>query len=196
MTDMKRIVAFNEDQIDHVIIVQRQVLNFCHKIMTSAIEHDRSKFSSLEYEAFVASRESLNQSKTGNDEDYQKHLKGEAIQHHIHNNPHHAEYWDKRGEKMPVHEVISMFFDWRSRSIAKGGGMEGFWEYNLAKLKNQPHAIPIVEALREEYEALEADPDLTKCPRCGGPADNGNDRCVPPNPYYCTKCTEQWNEGG
>ena len=28
------------------------------------------------------------------------------------------------------------------------------------------------------------------CPNCGGPADNGNDRCVPPNAYNCTKCTE------
>ena len=33
-------------------------------------------------------------------------------------------------------------------------------------------------------------PDCSKCPKCGGPADNGNDRCVPPNPYYCSKCTE------
>lgn len=33
-------------------------------------------------------------------------------------------------------------------------------------------------------------PDTTKmvCPRCGGPADNGHDRCLPPNPYNCTKC--------
>ena len=36
--------------------------------------------------------------------------------------------------------------------------------------------------------ALEADPDLAKCPRCGGPADNGHDREFPPNPYLCTKC--------
>lgn len=32
--------------------------------------------------------------------------------------------------------------------------------------------------------------DITKCPKCGGPADNGFDRCYPPNPYYCTKCEE------
>lgn len=30
--------------------------------------------------------------------------------------------------------------------------------------------------------------DLSKCPKCGGPADNGHDRCLPPNPYFCTKC--------
>lgn len=32
--------------------------------------------------------------------------------------------------------------------------------------------------------------DITKCPSCGGVADNGHDRCYPPNPYYCTKCSE------
>ena len=31
------------------------------------------------------------------------------------------------------------------------------------------------------------EPDITKCPKCKGPADNGFDRCLPPNPYYCKK---------
>jgi hypothetical protein len=149
--DFDKVIAFNEDQIDHVMLVQKQTLDFCHKIMSTAITHDRSKFSQLEYKAFVQSRDSLRSAKSGHDEDYQKHLMGEGIQHHIHNNPHHAEYWDKRGEKMPVYEVISMFFDWRSRCIAKDNDMESFWAYNLEKLVNQPHAIPIVEALKEEY---------------------------------------------
>ena len=154
--DFDKVIAFNEDQIDHVMLVQQQTLDFCHKIMSTAITHDRSKFSPLEYKAFVQSRDSLRKSATGEDEDYQKHLRGEGIQHHIHNNPHHAEYWDARGEKMPVYEVISMFFDWRSRCIAKDNDMEGFWAYNLKKLVNQPHAIPIVEALKEEYYGNEA----------------------------------------
>lgn len=32
---------------------------------------------------------------------------------------------------------------------------------------------------------------LNHCPKCDGPADNGHDRCFPPNPYYCTKCSEE-----
>jgi hypothetical protein len=32
--------------------------------------------------------------------------------------------------------------------------------------------------------------DLNKCPNCNGPADNGHDRCFPPNPYYCSLCME------
>ena len=28
------------------------------------------------------------------------------------------------------------------------------------------------------------------CPRCGGDADNGHDRCYPQNPYHCQRCVE------
>ncbi len=32
------------------------------------------------------------------------------------------------------------------------------------------------------------EPDLDTCPVCGGPADNGFSRDLPPVPYYCKKC--------
>ena len=35
---------------------------------------------------------------------------------------------------------------------------------------------------------LQAEPDLSRCPQCNGPADNGHDRSIPPSPYLCTKC--------
>ena len=45
------------------------------------------------------------------------------------------------------------------------------------------------EALRAALAEIdEEEPDLSRCPKCLGPADNGHDRCIPPNPYYCTKC--------
>jgi len=34
--------------------------------------------------------------------------------------------------------------------------------------------------------------NLDECPNCGGPADNGFDRSIPPNPYFCTKCMEDF----
>jgi len=37
-------------------------------------------------------------------------------------------------------------------------------------------------------------PDINTCPTCKGPADNGFDRCLPPNPYQCTKCEENNHE--
>lgn len=151
MIEIDKARFFQKDQIEHLQIVQKQVLDFCNRILTSAIEHDTSKWSDLEYDAFVQSRESLRASKDGKDEEYQKHLKSNAIQFHVNNNPHHAEYWDYRGKNMPIHEIISMFFDWRARCLAKGGKLRDFWEYNLKKLSNQQHAIPIVEALYREY---------------------------------------------
>ena len=54
--------------------------------------------------------------------------------------------------------------------------------YTRAKAKST------IDALRERL--AETANDLTRCPNCGGPADNGNDREVPPNPYWCSKCTE------
>ena len=48
----------------------------------------------------------------------------------------------------------------------------------------------LVQACVEVLEEMSVKPDCSKCPKCGGPADNGNDRCVPPNPYCCSKCTE------
>jgi hypothetical protein len=148
---MDKITVWNRDQIQHTQLVQKQVLEFTTILLGAVIEHDTSKWSDLEYKAFLDSHNSLRSSTSGTDPEYQKHLKGEAIQHHITTNPHHPEYWDARGELMPLHEIISMFFDWRARSIAKGDGMDGFWQYNLDKLKKQPHAIPVVEALKREY---------------------------------------------
>ena len=49
----------------------------------------------------------------------------------------------------------------------------------------------LAQAYENGWNAAKAEPDLSRCPKCGGPADNGHDRCIPPNPYHCTKCMEQ-----
>ncbi len=49
----------------------------------------------------------------------------------------------------------------------------------------------VTEKVRDLILAATTKPpedDITVCPGCGGYADNGFDRCVPPSPYYCTKC--------
>jgi hypothetical protein len=42
-------------------------------------------------------------------------------------------------------------------------------------------------ALAQQAEPVQ-EPDLSRCPQCNGPADNGHDRSIPPNPYFCTRC--------
>jgi len=153
---MERVIKFNQTQLKHVSLVQELTWEFCQLLMKQAIEHDASKFSAEEYEAFLNSQESLAKAKSGTDEDYQKHFKSDAIQHHVLNNPHHPEYWDAKEQEMPLECVISMFFDWLARTIQKGGNLEDFWEYNLAKLEKQPRAKAVVELLRKYCGVLVA----------------------------------------
>lgn len=59
-------------------------------------------------------------------------------------------------------------------------------------------SLPIPQCRAEHWQVVQEleralaepvqEPDLSRCPQCGGPADNGHDRSIPPNPYFCTKC--------
>ena len=46
----------------------------------------------------------------------------------------------------------------------------------------------IRKVARERQAEREGDPDIDVCPNCGGYADNGFSREVPPSPYLCAKC--------
>ena len=47
---------------------------------------------------------------------------------------------------------------------------------------------------KEYIEFHTGKPDISKCPNCGGTADQGHDREDPPNPYYCTKCQKEMDK--
>ena len=67
--------------------------------------------------------------------------------------------------------------------IAAGG--------QLGQGSSKAEVLAAVRALRERADCnlISDEPvDLSTCPGCGGPADNGFSRDVPPSPYYCTKC--------
>jgi len=51
-----------------------------------------------------------------------------------------------------------------------------------------------IPKLNDVSETYEEDFDLSRCPRCGGDADQGHDRCYPPNPYVCSKCQKKSEE--
>ena len=91
------------------------------------------------------------------------------------------------------------------------------WKYVIKDMKKRnkwgmkQYGVPLTTAtnknfLQETYEELldavvylRSELQLRKnkfinnltCPGCGGIPDNGFDRCVPPSPYYCTKCSAQ-----
>ena len=51
----------------------------------------------------------------------------------------------------------------------------------------------VLMAINEVVDKLAEDVahELDVCPNCGGDADNGFSRDVPPAPYYCTKCMKE-----
>lgn len=51
------------------------------------------------------------------------------------------------------------------------------------------HHLALVQRQLERVVAAEnVEPDIDVCPQCGGPADRGFNREVPPVPYVCSKC--------
>ena len=105
------------------------------------VEHDKSKYSEEEYEAY----DDYFYGKEGKDEDDISVINlcfDYAWLHHIHNNPHHWQYWvlinDDDGTKaleMPQRCAYEMIADWWSFSWKDGNLMEIFDWYNKHKDK-------------------------------------------------------------
>jgi hypothetical protein len=62
------------------------------------------------------------------------------------------------------------------------------WDLIFGKDRKERFTKAVQEAV--SHFSPEKD-SLFTCPRCGRFADNGHDRCLPPNPYICTKCIER-----
>ncbi|MCK5560132.1 MAG: hypothetical protein KAJ51_06045, partial [Thermoplasmata archaeon] len=76
---------------------------------------------------------------------------------------------------------------WQEAETGLISDMPGFDEAKKAhteRIFGEPHTA------HEDPSRTTVEADISKCPACGGPADNGYDREVPPNPYHCTKCNE------
>lgn len=100
-----------------------------------SLDHDESKFSDIEYPAYD------NYFYGGNKSYEVKQNFEYAWLHHIHNNPHHWQYWvlfwdDPTGKapykalEMPKHDVIEMIADWWSFSWKSGNLREIFKWYD------------------------------------------------------------------
>lgn len=62
----------------------------------------------------------------------------------------------------------------------------------LSRLTGRPGRLAFEEgSMTDRTEQPDSLASLNTCPRCGGPADNGHDRCVPPTAYYCKQCSAQ-----
>lgn len=69
-----------------------------------------------------------------------------------------------------------------------------FWSFSIETLESEFEQLMKNRKAWEDFnhDNQEDEPDINTCPGCGGPADNGHDRCIPPRPYYCSKCVTDW----
>jgi hypothetical protein len=75
------------------------------------------------------------------------------------------------------------------KSAVRWAPSSAYWSKRLREFFG-PDAREGIDALERRIAGAQerAEPDLSRCPQCNGPADNGHDRSIPPSPYLCTKC--------
>lgn len=98
---------------DNVLKAYRWIVKDTPELDRQILSHDDSKYSVEEYYAY--------------DLYFYGSFKNEAWNHHIHNNPHHWQYWVI---PMPLNYIIEMICDWWSFSFRKGDLTEIFDWYS------------------------------------------------------------------
>lgn len=109
---MKKYDSTN-DTLQHIKRVANFMNIFCDEIKRRAWEHDQSKLSSPEKEAFDILTPKLSSVEYGSAKykEFLKELKP-ALEHHYANNSHHPEYYPNGINGMNLFDVIEMFCDW------------------------------------------------------------------------------------
>ena len=81
------------------------------------------------------------------------------------------------------------------KSAVRWAPSSAYWSERLREFFG-PDAREGIDALERRIAGAQerAEPDLSLCPQCNGPADNGHDRSIPPSPYLCTKCMAEMLE--
>lgn len=163
---------YNDYLSDHVSNVQKAAkwlfdhdivdLDTFKIVMRHVQEHDASKFFAPEYEAY--------------DDYFYGGMKTEDIQdafdyawlHHIHNNPHHWQYWVLNEDEgvtkpldMPEEYIIEMIADWWSFSFRNSDLTEIFNWYAehdkkmLLSVNTRKRVDDILDAIERELEKAE-----------------------------------------
>jgi hypothetical protein len=158
---------YNDYLVAHIKNVQRAHNWICEKmpelgvipVLYNVMDHDNSKYGYEEYSAYDEYFYGGNRSSEITKEfNY-------AWLHHIHNNPHHWQYWilieDSGNEicmEMPVEYVVEMVADWWSFSWREGKMTEVLDWYDdhskkiMLHFKTKKLVEKILNKIREEFQ--------------------------------------------
>lgn len=129
--ELKDYSKYDEYLINHIssvqkaydILIENNIIKYDKYLEEQIKNHDKSKYSEEEYDAYYERFYGKNKNNKDDDLDFKY-----AWLHHQHNNPHHWQYWclleDNGGREyesleMPYNYVVEMICDWLSFSITK-----------------------------------------------------------------------------
>ena len=103
------------ETILHVSEVSENIETIASELRKRGIAHDRTKFQSLEFDAFVSTRDKFKKANYGTPE-YQEcvDIVKPAVDHHHANNKHHTGFHANGINDMTLVDIVEMIADWKA----------------------------------------------------------------------------------
>lgn len=105
------------DTLLHISEVKENLEQIATQLRQRGESHDRTKLQSLEFDAFVSTREQFKKANYGTPE-YQACVDAvkPAVDHHYKNNRHHTAFYANGINDMTLIDIIEMIADWKAAS--------------------------------------------------------------------------------
>lgn len=148
--EMKRVEMTRDDvmraTLAHVRRVGELLVEFSHRLSVRAVNHDASKFSSTEFDAFAKATPQLAALTYGSDE-YKAALKaiGPAVTLHQGLNSHHPEFYLHGVNEMDLLDLVEMVCDWKAAGERHAdGSFERSIEIGVKRFDLSPQLVAIL----------------------------------------------------
>jgi hypothetical protein len=147
---------FNKETHKHIRNVFKVINKFLIDLTYRQFNHDLSKFSSEEMEAFIKVTPNLVKCKYGSDE-YKQGLESvrPAIDHHNAENRHHPEHFPDGIRGMTLVDIVEMFSDWMASVVRNPeGNIEKSIEINQKRFGYSDDIKCILLNTAKEYSSI------------------------------------------
>lgn len=161
-------IAMDRDDVmrathDHIRRVGMLLADAINRLTVRAVQHDRSKFSEIEWPHFLAATPGLASLTYGSDE-YKAALQAikPALVAHNRSNSHHPEHYSDGIDGMDLLDLLEMMCDWKAATERRANGdISKSLEHNRERFKIGPQLESILRNTVERmgWMPLPAPPD-------------------------------------
>ena len=139
--------ATNAATMHHIAMVQKFLHRFVVALIDRGEEHDQSKLTSPEVEAFAEWTPKLAGSTYGSPEyESARAAMGPALAHHYAKNRHHPEHFKNGVNDMSLLDIVEMFCDWKAATMRHNdGNIRKSIAHNADRFGLSPQLVRILE---------------------------------------------------